>query len=153
MVFTKGCKPWNKGKKMSKKTKKRLSESCKKTYKEGRVHGMKGKNHTQETKKRISKSKSGVKCKEETKEKMRKAHRRRKHLYKCWKGNDVTYNTLHWWIRNNYGSATKCENPECKRRGKRYEWALIKGKKYKKNINNYIQLCSDCHRKYDRKNT
>ena len=59
---------------------------------------------------------------------------------------------IHDWIRENYGSANKCSNPDCKyNKPKRYEWALIHGKKYERNVENFIQLCPSCHRKYDYK--
>lgn len=32
---------------------------------------------------------------------------------------------------------------------KRTEWALMPGKKYSKNIKNYSELCSSCHKKQD----
>jgi len=63
---------------------------------------------------------------------------------------DSNYNRVHKWIRSHYGNAIKCENKDCQyRKPKRFEWALITGKKYEKNINNFIQLCCSCHRKYD----
>lgn len=67
-----------------------------------------------------------------------------------WKGNKVHYSTIHRWIYRYYGKANKCENINCEVLGKRFEWALIHEKKYKKDVDNYIQLCSRCHRKYDR---
>jgi len=32
---------------------------------------------------------------------------------------------------------------------KRYEWALRKGREYKRDVNDFIQLCTSCHHKYD----
>jgi len=54
---------------------------------------------------------------------------------------------IHEWLRKKYGRANKCIF--CSVEGKRYEWALLKGKRYEKNIENYIMLCPSCHRKYD----
>lgn len=60
------------------------------------------------------------------------------------------YNLIHLWIRNNYGKATHCENPECKSiNPKRFEWALIKGCIYERDIKHFKRLCPSCHRKYD----
>lgn len=67
-----------------------------------------------------------------------------------WKGDNVGYTALHDWLRKNYGKASKCEH--CKTlNAKRYEWALIKGKKYQRKRENFIELCPKCHAKYDNK--
>lgn len=60
------------------------------------------------------------------------------------------YNRIHKYLVYNYGKASKCENTTCSYPNpKRYEWALKKGRKYSKNIKDYLQLCPSCHRKYD----
>lgn len=60
------------------------------------------------------------------------------------------YRNIHLWISYHYGKAIKCEAFSCLNTSpKRFEWALIKGKEYTKNINHFIQLCPSCHRKYD----
>lgn len=60
------------------------------------------------------------------------------------------YFRVHSWLNYHFGSASRCENPKgCANKPKRFEYALIKGLDYKKNINNFIQLCPSCHRKYD----
>jgi len=77
-----------------------------------------------------------------------------------WKGNNITYTSLHTYIRYRWKRATHCENPDCiyprknaagitLRKPKRFEYALIHGKKYTKDRENYIMLCPSCHRKYD----
>ena len=63
--------------------------------------------------------------------------------------NNINYNTLHWWIRRNYGSANVCQNPTCKCESFVFEWSLLKGKEYEKKIENYWQLCRKCHFEYD----
>lgn len=51
------------------------------------------------------------------------------------------------WIN---GVAKKCESVDCKSLSpKRFEWALRKGCEYSSNVEDYIQLCPSCHRKYD----
>jgi len=73
--------------------------------------------------------------------------REKNHL---WKGEDATYVVMHRWVQNNRGKATLCEH--CKQTDKkRYEWANI-DHKYKRNLSDYIQLCTACHVKYDREN-
>ncbi len=59
------------------------------------------------------------------------------------------YSSIHSWIRKNFGSAQKCEGSNCTGPSKRIEWALLKGKKYERKRENFIQLCKSCHVKYD----
>lgn len=60
------------------------------------------------------------------------------------------YSNVHIWLAKTYGKASKCENDKCENIApKRYEWALKRGFSYEKNINNFLQLCPSCHRKYD----
>jgi predicted DNA-binding protein YlxM (UPF0122 family) len=66
-----------------------------------------------------------------------------------WK-EDVGYGAVHIWLRNTYGKADSCKFCDSKD-AKRYEWALIKGREYKRNIENFMQLCKSCHAKYDAK--
>ena len=58
-------------------------------------------------------------------------------------------NNIHHWLRYHYGSANKCENKECSSISKNYTWALIHGKEYEKNRDNFRMLCAKCHLKYD----
>lgn len=57
------------------------------------------------------------------------------------------YDKVHKWIKKNYGIASKCEH--CGIEDKRIEWALKKECEYDFRIENFIQLCCSCHRKYD----
>jgi len=63
------------------------------------------------------------------------------------------YSNIHHFLQYQYGLAQKCE--ECglvgSRNSKRWriEWALKHGRKYSRNIKDYRQLCSSCHRYYD----
>ena len=106
----------------------------------------KGKKRSEETKRKISEYKKGRKLSEETKRKMRLSKLGNKNPQ--WK-KKITYRTLHEWINRNYGKANKCSNSKCKKTSICYDWALIRGKKYKRNINNFIQFCRICHHKYD----
>jgi len=78
-----------------------------------------------------------------------------------WKGENVPYCVKHMWLHYNFGSANKCENPDCvypRKNAKnkimlkpsRYEWSNISGK-YLRDRNDYIQLCPSCHRLKDKK--
>lgn len=76
-----------------------------------------------------------------------------------WLGNDVGYQGLHMYLNRTYGKPTQCQNLDCvyPRKGAKkilekpykFEWALIKGKKYSRDRKDYIWLCTSCHRKYD----
>lgn len=62
------------------------------------------------------------------------------------------YDKIHAWLRYNYGKPPKCFM--CGKLGhknKRWniQYALLKGKPYKKIIENFIPLCASCHEKYD----
>lgn len=60
------------------------------------------------------------------------------------------YVSIHQWLRYHYGKASECTNPDCKHTSpKRFEWALRKGKRYARKVENFIPLCASCHRKYD----
>lgn len=59
------------------------------------------------------------------------------------------YDEIHYWLKHNYGKATRCEDENCSGKNKRYEWAKVRGKKYAKKRGNFIQLCRSCHRRYD----
>lgn len=57
---------------------------------------------------------------------------------------------LHSWLRTNFGKASKCENRKCNNiHPYRYEWALLKGKKYERKRENFWMLCRKCHMYYD----
>ena len=65
---------------------------------------------------------------------------------KAWKHNEI-----HRWIRQNYGQAPFCINTKCKNKyAWRFQWALIQGMEYTKDITHYIPLCGTCHVLYDR---
>ncbi len=73
-----------------------------------------------------------------------------KDVYPEWNNTGIgvrQYNSLHAWVRNNYGNATYCSF--CGKDGRKYEWALKKGCKYEKKIENFMQLCKHCHKNYD----
>ena len=66
-----------------------------------------------------------------------------------WKGEDAGYVAKHLWLIKHYGKAHKCEQAGCVfENPKRYEWHNVSGK-YKRDRNDYVQLCPSCHRKID----
>lgn len=90
-----------------------------------------GYKHTAEAKVKMSLAKKG-----KTRERANK-----------WQGNNVTKGAKHLWIKRHYGKADHCENNTL-HKSKRYEWANISGK-YLREVTDYRQLCTSCHRKYD----
>ena len=66
-----------------------------------------------------------------------------------WKGKDASYFAKHDWIRRYFGKADLCEYPTCEGRSTRFEWALLRGKEYEHNRENYWKLCKVCHAHYD----
>ncbi len=68
---------------------------------------------------------------------------------RAWKGMRAGYVAKHLWIVKHYGKANHCE--KCFGKAKRYEWANISGK-YLREVSDYIQLCTSCHRIMDKGN-
>lgn len=71
-----------------------------------------------------------------------------------WKGRSASYESIHQWLKSNYGKPRKCskcgiENLVAKNGKNCIEWALKHGKKYSHNVNNYKILCRKCHARYD----
>ncbi len=62
---------------------------------------------------------------------------------------EVSYSGLHKWIRKRFGRADHCESRNCPKTCFRFEWALKKGRRYSRDIKDYKQLCSSCHKRYD----
>ena len=65
-----------------------------------------------------------------------------------WAGDKVSYSAIHAWIRKKLGTPQKCEHCGSTSK-KKYEWANISGK-YLRNLNDWIRLCTSCHRHYDK---
>jgi hypothetical protein len=65
-----------------------------------------------------------------------------------WVGDKVSYPALHTWVRNHLGTPMKCEfcGDDTKRK---YEWAN-KDHKYKRNLEDWVRLCTKCHREFDK---
>lgn len=64
-----------------------------------------------------------------------------------WKGDKVGYSALHEWVKRMLGKPRFCEH--CKRTDKiKYEWAN-KSHSYRRDVNDWVRLCTLCHHKYD----
>ena len=64
-----------------------------------------------------------------------------------WKGENAGYVAIHLWIKKHWGLADHCDMCHSKS-AKRYEWCNL-DKKYKRNREEWVQLCPSCHRIYD----
>lgn len=87
----------------------------------------KGFKHTQEAKDKVSMSLIGNK--------------------RRWRGNEASYYAIHMWIKKYWGCPDHCDMCHCES-ASRYEWCN-KDKQYKRNREDWLQLCPSCHRKYD----
>ena len=58
------------------------------------------------------------------------------------------YLSIHKWIRDNYGKASKCEHCNTTS-AKRYDWGLIENYEYSRDRSVFMELCRSCHVKYD----
>ena len=67
--------------------------------------------------------------------------------HSLWKGDEVSYSGLHYWIQRKLGQPSLCE--ECgTTTAKRFEWANISGE-YKRILDDWVRLCKKCHNLYD----
>ncbi len=64
-----------------------------------------------------------------------------------WRGNDAGYSAIHKWLYRQLGKANYCSNCNTTD-AKKYEWANI-SKEYRRNVADWISLCTSCHQRYD----
>ena len=100
---------------------------------------------TKATRLKLSIFNKGKKLSEDTKRKIGDAQKGNKNYW--WKGDKVGYFSLHHWIEGNYGKPKICSHCGTTT-AKRFEWANISGK-YKRDIKDFVRLCTKCHRKFD----
>jgi len=148
--MTKKRVPWNKGKKTPDEVKKKISES-----KKGTVPWNKGVKCTDEHKKKISEGNKGRKAWNkgvqrtwESPTEFKKGENIGEDNHK-WKGDSVSYRNLHRWIERNLGKASKCEYCGKEGVGREIHWAN-KNHLYKRNLEDWTQLCVKCHAKHDK---
>lgn len=94
-----------------------------------------GKKHSEETRRKMSLAKKG--------KMIGKNHH-------CWQGDDVGYVSLHKWVQRHKPKTGTCQH--CGRTNCRTENANISGE-YKRDLDDYIELCQFCHIKFDRRST
>lgn len=64
-----------------------------------------------------------------------------------WKGDSASYAAKHIWVKYHYGKADHCEHCGAEE-PRMYHWSNISGQ-YRRDINDWQQLCVPCHKKYD----
>lgn len=111
----------------------------------------KGQKNTSETIEKMRLAKMGHKVSVETRKKISLAQigkRLGKENHK-WKGDKVGYLALHSWVQRELGKPDTCEH--CGKsglKGRQIGWAN-KDHLYKRNLKDWIRLCTSCHRRYD----
>lgn len=104
----------------------------------------KGKVASEETRLKQSIARKGKPFTKKHIENMRKSFKKGTDHHQ-WKGDKVGYAALHDWVQRYRGKANKCE--WCGSTSK-MEWANI-SRKYKRDLNDFMQLCHSCHMKHD----
>ena len=64
-----------------------------------------------------------------------------------WKGDKVGYHGLHRWVISRLGKPQKCSSCQTTT-ARKFEWCNI-SHKYKRDLIDWIRLCTKCHRNYD----
>lgn len=97
----------------------------------------------------------------ETRQKMSIGHlgKKKEEESHLWKGDKVSYDGAHAWLRGNFGKPSKCENREmrifrfrCSKKSQKFDWAFISNKGFARDRTLYRELCRSCHFKYDKRN-
>lgn len=64
-----------------------------------------------------------------------------------WKGEKVGYRAIHIWVSNRLGKAQICS--KCGEYEKKVHWANV-DHKYRRDIDDYVNLCTKCHYRFDK---
>lgn len=132
------------GHSVSAETRKKMSLA-----KKGKPSSRKNYKHSEDTRIKISLSKTGLKQTVEHIEKRMANATGEKHW--GWKGDDVGYTSLHRWVRKQLGAKNKCEHCLSESK-KKYEWSNKSHQYNRRDTNDWVRLCTSCHRKYDLEN-
>lgn len=102
--------------------------------------------HTEEHKRKI-----GLKSKGHPNYLIKHSDKTKKQISLSMGGNgQAGYRAIHLWVEIWKGKPSKCESCGTES-AKRFEWANI-DHKYRRVLDDYIRMCTKCHRKYDRIN-
>lgn len=72
---------------------------------------------------------------------------RKKGVEKNWKGENASLKAIHQWVALKKGKPSLCEFCGATE-AKKFEWANV-DHTYKRVLEDYIRLCTRCHRNYD----
>lgn len=72
---------------------------------------------------------------------------RAKAVQKNWRGEDASLKAKHQWVALKKGRPRKCEICHTTS-ARKYEWANI-DHKYRRELEDYMRMCTSCHRTYD----
>lgn len=64
-----------------------------------------------------------------------------------WRGQKASKAAKHAWVRRKRGTPSRCEYCGTTE-AKKFEWANV-DHKYRRVLEDYVRLCTPCHRKYD----
>lgn len=78
-----------------------------------------------------------------------KTHKKCNRIQKIQDNKSPEYQRIHKFLRRTYGNANKCINPQCPGFSQKYNWCKKRGYEYEFNKDNFIHLCTSCHKKYD----
>lgn len=89
----------------------------------------------------------GKKHKPETIAKMKLAQVGTKHWK--WGGKNICYTAIHKWVQRHKGVPKFCVHCGTTDPKMTYEWANV-SRKYLRDLNDFIRLCTPCHKKFDK---
>jgi len=141
MPFKKGNIPWNSGKEWSDEVKEKIRNALK-----GNAPWNTGKKLSKKHRENLSLSHIGYKMPDSQKKKIGESNSNEKHWN--WRGNNVKYDALHQWVSRQKGKPEICENCGSTSDEKWLHWSNI-DHKYNRNLNDYVSLCPQCHKRYD----
>ena len=65
-----------------------------------------------------------------------------------WKGDNVSYRSLHKWVERWLGKPTICQFCNKDFLGREIHWANVSGR-YLRDVSDWMRLCKKCHKKFD----
>ena len=109
----------------------------------------KGYKHTEESKRRMSKAMKGHIVTEETRRKISESRKGRftGENSPSWKGDKASFKAIHSWISHNKPREYFCTI--CNESVRLTHFANISGE-YKRDFDDYIELCPECHVLFDK---
>ncbi len=119
----------------------------------------KGTKQTEEARKKMSESLKGRKP---PKSAYRKGHRNHLNWFKSnairvgesnnkWKGDEVGYRAIHYWVRRHKELKNYCSTCGIKKTSAKSIHLANLSHSYLRDVNDWAEMCVKCHKKYDNK--